>query len=92
MAKTANKPFYAAVETYKFVRLFPLNQFDLPSHVSATNLLGGSNFSSGEAAEFLDKDHPTVDYTPPDYISLLLTDVGILTPSGISDELIKLYL
>ncbi len=34
---------------------------------------------------------PTVDYTPPAYISLLFTDLGVLTPSAVSDELIKLY-
>lgn len=33
-----------------------------------------------------------VDYTPPIYITLLFTDLGILTPSAVSDELIKLYL
>ena len=31
------------------------------------------------------------DYTPPQYITLLFTDLGILTPSAVSDELIKLY-
>jgi len=36
--------------------------------------------------------HPTVDYTHPSYISLLFTDLGILMPSAVSDELIKLYL
>ena len=40
----------------------------------------------------LRKQHPLVDYTPPQYISLLFTDLGILTPSAVSDELIKLYL
>lgn len=35
--------------------------------------------------------HPTYDYTPPSYISLLFTDLGVLTPSAVSDELIKLY-
>lgn len=35
--------------------------------------------------------NPIVDYTPPQYITLLLTDLGVLTPSGVSDELIKLY-
>lgn len=34
---------------------------------------------------------PTHDYTPPSYITLLFTDLGILTPSAVSDELIKLY-
>jgi translation initiation factor eIF-2B subunit alpha len=32
------------------------------------------------------------DYTPPQYLSLLFTDLGILTPSAVSDELIQLYL
>lgn len=31
------------------------------------------------------------DYTPPQYITLLFTDLGILTPSAVSDELLKLY-
>ena len=37
-------------------------------------------------------NHPVVDYTPPSYITLLFTDLGVLTPSAVSDELIKLYL
>jgi len=32
-----------------------------------------------------------LDYTPPQYITLLFTDLGVLTPSAVSDELIKLY-
>ena len=32
------------------------------------------------------------DYTPPQYLTLLLTDLGVLTPSVVSDELIQLYL
>ena len=40
----------------------------------------------------LTHEHPMVDYTPPSYITLLFTDLGILTPSAVSDELIKLYL
>ena len=33
------------------------------------------------------KDNPSVDYTPPAYITLLFTDLGVLTSSGVSDEL-----
>ena len=29
-AKAQNKPFYAVAESFKFVRLFPLNQQDVP--------------------------------------------------------------
>lgn len=32
------------------------------------------------------------DYTPPQYLTLLFTDLGVLTPSVVSDELIQLYL
>ncbi|KAF0982766.1 hypothetical protein FDP41_010745 [Naegleria fowleri] len=35
--------------------------------------------------------NPISDFTPPKYITMLFTDLGILTPSGVSDELIKLY-
>ena len=32
-----------------------------------------------------------VDYTPPEYISELFTDLGIFTPAAVSDELIKYF-
>ncbi|PVV01373.1 hypothetical protein BB560_004200 [Smittium megazygosporum] len=35
---------------------------------------------------------PLVDYTPPEYINFLFTDLGIFTPAAVSDELIKFYL
>ncbi|CAB1319800.1 unnamed protein product [Coregonus sp. 'balchen'] len=37
-----------------------------------------------------EEEHPMIDHTPP--ITLLFTDLGVLTPSAVSDELIKLYL
>jgi translation initiation factor eIF-2B subunit alpha len=36
-------------------------------------------------------DNPSRDYTPPAYINLLVTDLGVLTPAAVSDELIQLY-
>jgi translation initiation factor eIF-2B subunit alpha len=36
-------------------------------------------------------DNPSRDYTPPHCISLLVTDLGVLTPAAVSDELIQLY-
>ena len=32
-----------------------------------------------------------VDYTPPEYITLLFTSIGIFTPSAVSDELIEFF-
>lgn len=49
-------------------------------------------YTSSKLGKDLSKEHPLVDYTPPSYITLLFTDLGILTPSAVSDELIKLYL
>ncbi|KAF2893433.1 hypothetical protein ILUMI_12739 [Ignelater luminosus] len=82
-AKAMNKPFYVLTESFKFSRLFPLNQSDLPDEYKYTRNMRHGN---------LRKEHPLVDYTPPAYITLLFTDLGILTPSAVSDELIKLYL
>lgn len=44
------------------------------------------------SAQNLSEEHPMIDYTPPSLITLLFTDLGVLTPSAVSDELIKLYL
>ena len=31
------------------------------------------------------------DYLPPEYITFLITDLGVLSPYSVSDELTKLY-
>ncbi|KAF5302484.1 hypothetical protein FQR65_LT08574 [Abscondita terminalis] len=82
-ARAMNKPFYVLAESFKFSRVFPLNQSDLPEEYK---------YSPETRKRDLSKEHPLVDYTPPSLITLLFTDLGILTPSAVSDELIKLYL
>lgn len=82
-AREMKKPFYVLAESLKFSRLYPLNQRDLPNDYK---------FSKQSLEKDLAKAHPLVDYTSPAYITLLFTDIGILTPSAVSDELIKLYL
>uniref|UniRef100_A0A2A4IUW5 Translation initiation factor eIF2B subunit alpha n=1 Tax=Heliothis virescens TaxID=7102 RepID=A0A2A4IUW5_HELVI len=78
------KPVYVLTESFKFSRIYPLNQRDLPNEFKyLSSVLKGKD---------LTKHHPLVDYTPPLYITLLFTDIGMLTPSAVSDELIKLYL
>ncbi|XP_057600345.1 translation initiation factor eIF-2B subunit alpha isoform X2 [Hippopotamus amphibius kiboko] len=47
---------------------------------------------SAQTGQDLKEEHPWVDYTSPSLITLLFTDLGVLTPSAVSDELIKLYL
>ncbi|XP_055544220.1 translation initiation factor eIF-2B subunit alpha isoform X2 [Wyeomyia smithii] len=81
-AREMKKPFYVLVESFKFNRMYPLNQRDLPNDYK---------YSKNSLTDIA-RAHPLVDYTPPLYITLLFTDLGILTPSAVSDELIKLYL
>uniref|UniRef100_A0A8C1E0G2 Translation initiation factor eIF2B subunit alpha n=2 Tax=Cyprinus carpio TaxID=7962 RepID=A0A8C1E0G2_CYPCA len=84
-SKAHNKPFYVVAESFKFVRLYPLNQQDVPDRFKYTaDIL--------KTVKDLNQEHPMIDYTPPSLITLLFTDLGVLTPSAVSDELIKLYL
>ncbi|KAL3945047.1 MAG: hypothetical protein SGBAC_000904 [Bacillariaceae sp.] len=96
-AQAHGKPFYVASESYKFARLFPLNQRDLPNMGSVP--LRSYDTTRGEekdTQEIILPDkvkvtNPPCDYTPAKFITLLFTDLGVLTPSAVSDELIRLY-
>lgn len=84
VAKAHGVPFYVAAESYKFTRLFPLAQRDLvmdKKGIAMSPLLPSS----------VQVVNPSTDFTPPKYVSLLFTDLGVLTPAAVSDELIQLY-
>jgi len=85
VAKTLNKPVYVAAESYKFARLFPLNQKDIPQ----------TKYYTTPPVQIDDEKikvlSPLNDFTPPEFVSLLFSDIGTFTPSAVSDELIKLY-
>lgn len=83
-AKAARVPFYVAAESYKFARLYPLSQTALPPERVPVDF--GPLMPRG-----VQVDVPARDYTPPALISLLFTDLGVLTPAAVSDELIQLY-
>lgn len=83
LAKTNNKPFYVVTESHKFVRLFPLAPNDLPQQ------MGGD--SSGDADENTLLTTQLIDFTPHEYITALITDLGVLTPLAVSEELIKIW-
>lgn len=120
VAKELGIPFYVAAESYKFTRMFPLNNADLPevgreedggfNGIKFLDTLswsgdGGGQKKEGEAGSAnsgLEKymvdlpksivvENPPCDFTPAKYITLLFTDLGVLTPSAVSDELIRLY-
>lgn len=82
LAKINNKPFYVVTESHKFVRLFPLSPSDLPQHMGG--LIESSNDETPVGPHL-------VDFTPHEYITALVTDLGVLTPSAVSEELIKVW-
>lgn len=95
LAKVTTKPFYVVAEAHKFVRLFPLNQYDLPIEQRIVD------FKTDEVEVETDYFAKTrdgsngvsdaVDFTPPEYISGIITETGVLTPSAVSEELIKIW-
>ncbi|CAI0419306.1 unnamed protein product [Linum tenue] len=85
VAHSMNKPVYVAAESYKFARLYPLDQKDMGPALRPIEF--GVPIPSKVEVETSARD-----YTPPQYLTLLFTDLGVLTPSVVSDELIQLYL
>jgi translation initiation factor 2B subunit (eIF-2B alpha/beta/delta family) len=61
-------------ESFKFVRLFPLNQSDVPpQHVGAL----------ADVPADINTLNPSLDYTPPQFITLLFTELGAFVAMGI---------
>ncbi len=89
VASACKKPFYVASESTKFARMFPLSQGDLPAHEQDRE--HAAYVGRGPPPPNLKLEKPSRDYTPPCYITMLFTDLGVLTPSAVSDELIKLF-
>ena len=89
MAKTFNVPVYIAVESNKFARIYPLNQKSVSVTESDKQIINRAR--PVELHEEVDYAAARCDYLPPEYITLLMTDLGVLAPSSVSDELIKLY-
>ena len=94
LAKTARKPFYVVSESHKFVRMFPLSPDDLPMVSESLDFTRPhkSNNETGitENLDDILRGHIT-DYTAQEYITALITDLGVLTPSAVSEELIKMW-
>lgn len=129
LAQATKKPFYVVAESYKFVRLYPLGQWDLPvrqqvvefktaDQEGGVGTMGGEDGNEGglepktqgqgneegyfdmkskglttrtKVGDSLTNEDEIVDFTPPHLISALITENGVLTPSAVSEELIKLW-
>ncbi|CAK7897584.1 translation initiation factor eIF-2B subunit alpha [[Candida] anglica] len=90
LAKANNKPFYVVTESHKFVRLFPLSPNDLPEDISRIIEETTDSKTDDEDSDLL-VTSPLIDFTPHEYITALITDLGVLTPSAVSEELIKMW-
>lgn len=110
LAKAMGKPFYVVAESHKFVRLYPLGQYDLPIDQHVINFKTDEDISvkskqnlttgAGSGADGNKSSTPqvvggeridVVDFTPPHLITALITESGVLTPSAVSEELIKIW-
>ncbi len=118
LAKSFAIPLHVCVESYKFVRNFPLGygpsalrrlgvaqnvlKFSDPSDLASdgsddeetgvTERGGDDYFSSdAKAQEENQRQDPGIEITPPELISALVTENGLMTPNAVSEELIKLW-
>jgi translation initiation factor eIF-2B subunit alpha len=53
--------------------------------------MDGSHDDNHKSENVLSIMDEAVDYTPPDYISGIITESGVLLPSAVSEELIKIW-
>lgn len=91
LARNANKPVYVVAESHKFVRLFPISPSDVPTDPLEFTTEDEQEESSDSDEVALFQNSPQIDFTPHQYVTALITDLGVLTPSGVSEELIKIW-
>ena len=75
-AKNFKKSLYVITDSLKFLKVYALDQKDLEQKLTD---------------KYFILEEPIIDYTPPEFINMFITDIGIMTPSAISDELIQLF-
>lgn len=83
LAKVTSKPFYVVAEAHKFVRLFPLGQYDLPIEQriidfkteadEKKDVEGGVEGYFARTIGGSNGVSDAVDFTPPEYISGIIT-------------------
>jgi len=79
LAKAAGKPFYVAAESHKFVRLYPLGQYDLGIDQEVIEFQTGDEKTPEVALDFSDKTpkvEEKTEYFDPDVDVLKLKSIG----------------
>ena len=92
LAKSAGKPLYVVAESHKFVRIHSLGGGELPLGQRVLDFQTQSDEGQNDHEEGKRKaEEDAVDFTTPDLITALVTENGVLTPSAVSEELIKIW-
>lgn len=109
ISKAAAKPVFAVAErcvarrpclpsSFKFMRLFPLSQYDVPIPKQLLPLPAPEDAVPRADADgtlrmtpAMEALNPSIDYTPPELVTFIVSDLGILTPSGVADALLAVY-
>lgn len=98
IAKASSIPCYFAAESYKFTRQFPTSYGDADLHQmkAKQQILKFRDSLDDDSMEMRfdvkkEDGECAVDITPPDFISGLITENGIMTCEGVAEELIKLW-
>ena len=92
LAKSVGKPMYVVAESHKFVRVYALSGDDLPLGQKVLDFRTQSEEGQKDHEEGKRKEEAeAVDFTPPELITALVTENGVLTPSAVSEELIKIW-
>lgn len=97
LAKAAAKHVYVVAESFKFVREFLLGQEDVRGET--LRFSEGGKEADGKEGEDEGQENGTggtgrdekVDYIPPELITAVVTETGLMSPSAVSEELIKIW-
>jgi translation initiation factor eIF-2B subunit alpha len=79
-AHAHGRPFYVAA---------PHHVFSNTHHLDATAQTATRGVPGRGRHKLILVEQPTQDATPPSLVTLLLTDVGVLTPSAVADEMMQ---
>ncbi|XP_065349675.1 translation initiation factor eIF2B subunit alpha [Cloeon dipterum] len=78
------KPVFVLAESYKFMQMYPIDQSDVPGELE--------RYISNRTGTEIRVEPYTLDYTPPEYISMIYTDAGAFTTAAVSERLLELYI
>ena len=91
LCQSLRKKFYVAAETHKIVRVFALSPGDLARCGVKQDHTDAKVPHGDEIVKGIVHLSHKVDYTPPEYISSIITEQGIKTPTQIYEMILDIY-